>query len=87
VFPNKKGSFISYSNFIQRVWNRAMKMSALRRRTPHDMRHTYATMRVAKGDPPAEVAKEMGHSRQELTYRIYYKWIPKDSLSCIDDLD
>jgi integrase len=87
VFPNKKGSFVSYSNFIQRVWNRAMKMSALRRRTPHDMRHTYATMRLAKGDPPAEVAKEMGHSRQELTYRIYYKWIPKDSLSCIDDLD
>jgi integrase len=44
-------------------------------------------MRLAKGDPTAEVAKEMGHSRQELTYRIYYKWIPKDSLSCIGDLD
>jgi integrase len=34
----------------KRAWDRAMKKSELRRRTPHDMRHTYATLRLSKSD-------------------------------------
>lgn len=63
LFPNiNKGSYLNYGNFMYRVWNKAMEKSELRRRTPHDMRHTYAALRVMKGDPLAEVAKEMEHA-------------------------
>ena len=51
------------------------------------MRHTYATLRLSKGDSLAEVSKEMGHSTTEITYRTYYKWLPKESRSDIDELD
>jgi len=87
VFFNEEGGFLNYGNFIYRVWNRAMEKSGLRRRTPHDMRHTYATLRLSKGDSLAEVSKEMGHGTTDITYRTYYKWLPKESLSNIDELD
>jgi integrase len=87
VFPNQEGSFINYGNFIYRIWNPVMEKSGLGRRTPHDMRHTYATLRLSKGDSLAEVSKEMGHSTTDITYRTYYKWLPKESRSDIDELD
>jgi integrase len=87
IFCNEEGGFINYGNFIHRVWNRAMEKSGLRRRTPHDMRHTYATLRLSKGDSLAEVSKEMGHGSPDITYRTYYKWLPKESRSNIDELD
>ncbi|SPD73584.1 hypothetical protein PITCH_A190160 [uncultured Desulfobacterium sp.] len=87
VFYNEDGQFINYYNFIPRVWNRAMERSGLRRRTPHDMRHSYATLRLSKGDSLAEVSKEMGHGSTDITYRTYYKWLPKESRSDINELD
>ncbi len=78
---------INYGNFIHRIWNRAMEKTGLRRRTPHDMRHTYATLRLSNGDSLAEVSKEMGHSTVTITYQTYYKWIPSESRSDIDQLD
>jgi len=87
VFCNKKGGFLNYGNFIHRVWNRVMEKSGLRKRTPHDMRHTYATLRLSKGDSLAEVSKEMGHVSPNITYGTYYKWMPNESFSNIDELD
>jgi integrase len=87
VFYNSNGHFLNYGNFVNRVWNRAMKKSGLCRRTPHDMRHTYATLRLSKGDSLAEVSKEMGHGSTNITYQVYYKWLPKESRTDIDELD
>lgn len=87
VFFNEDGNFINYDNFLKRQWHKAIEKSELMHRTPHDMRHTYATLRLSKGDSLAEVSKEMGHSNQEITYRTYYKWLPMESTSNIDELD
>jgi integrase len=87
VFHNQDGDPLSYGNFVHRVWNRAMEKSGSRGRTPHDMRHSYATLRLSKGDSLAEVSKEMGHASTDITYRTYYKWLPKESRSDIDELD
>ena len=87
IFFNVDGSYLNYGNFIHRVWNKVMDKSQLQRRTPHDMRHTYATLRLSKGDSLAEVSKEMGHGSPDITYRTYYKWMPKLSVSDIDELD
>jgi hypothetical protein len=35
----------------------------------------------------AEVSKEMGHGSSEITYRTYYKWLPKESRTDVDALD
>jgi integrase len=87
IFCNERGNFLNYNNFLNRIWNRAMEKTGLRRRTPHDMRHTYATLRLSKGDSLAEVSKEMGHSSSDITYRTYYTWLPRESRTDIDELD
>ncbi|MFH0824102.1 MAG: site-specific integrase [Pseudomonadota bacterium] len=66
VFCNESGDYVNYYHFVNRVWNRTMEKSGLRRRTPHDMRHTYATLRLSKGDSLAEVSKEMGLAPRKL---------------------
>ena len=35
----------------------------------------------------AEVSKEMGHGSADITFRTYYKWLPKESKTDIDTLD
>lgn len=87
VFVNEQGTKVGYGNFIDRVWNTCMIKSKLQRRTPHDMRHTYVTMRLSMGHSIQEVAKEVGHSTPIITYRIYFHWIPAMSTSDIDELD
>ena len=87
IFCNERGNFLNYNNFLNRIWNRAMEKTGLRRRTPHDMRHTYATLRLSKGDSLAEVSKEMGHSSSDITYKTYYTWLPRESRTNIDELD
>lgn len=87
VFAAEEGGFIHYPKFIEKVWNRAMTKSGLRRRTPHDMRHTYATLRLSKGDSLAEVSKELGHASADITYKTYYTWMPTESATDIDELD
>ncbi|UCE05171.1 MAG: site-specific integrase [bacterium] len=86
LFCNEDGKFLSY-DIVYRWWNKGMVKSRLRHRTCHDMRHTYATLRLSKGDSLAEIAKEMGHSKPNITYQTYYKWLPKESRSDIDELD
>jgi integrase len=87
LFCNEKGKLLNYNNFLNRIWNPVMDKTGLRRRTPHDMRHSYATLRLRKGDSLAEVSKEMGHSSSDITYRTYYKWLPNERRTNIDELD
>lgn len=75
------------ANFRNRIWNRAIEKSGLRHRTPHDMRRTYAALRLSKGDPLAEVAKEMGRSSTQVTFKTSYRWLPEESLSDTDAVD
>lgn len=86
LFPTHSGKHYTYGGIIK-AWNRVMEAAGMRRRTPHDLRHTYATLRLAIGHPLAEVSKEMGHSTTKVTYTTYYKWMPSESTSDIADLD
>jgi integrase len=87
VFPAEEGGHIHYARFLTKVWNKAMTKSKLRRRTPHDCRHTYASLRLAQGHPLAEVSKEMGHASADVTFKTYYKHMPRESATNIDELD
>jgi len=39
--------------------------------TPHSLRHTYISLRVALGDDPAAIAQDAGHADMGVTFRIY----------------
>jgi integrase len=87
VFCNRDGGLLNYGNFVNRVWNRAIEKALLSHRGTHAIRHTYATLRLSTGDPIAQVSKELGHSKPEITFRTYFKWMPKESRTDLSTLD
>lgn len=87
VFTNEKGRLIDKDNWRRRVFNKALEKAGLRRIRIHDMRHTYATLRISKGDNIADVSKQLGHHSPKLTWDVYYHWIPGKKKSEVDALD
>lgn len=62
---------------IRIVWTRALKKAKVRYRKPYQTRHTYASMMLSAGEHPMWVARQMGHSNQNTTVRIYARWMPQ----------
>ncbi|WP_226383188.1 MULTISPECIES: site-specific integrase [Burkholderia] len=61
---------------IRIVWTRGLKKAQVRYRKPYQTRHTYASMMLSAGEHPMWVARQMGHSNQNTTVRIYARWMP-----------
>jgi integrase len=53
----------------------------------HDLRHTYATLRIAKGDNILDVSRQLGHHKVAFTIDQYGHWIPGEHKSQVDELD
>jgi integrase len=87
VFTNEKGTFIDVNNWRRRVFNKALEKAKLRRIRIHDARHTYATLRLSKGDNITDVSKQLGHCSVKLTLDIYNHWLPGGKKSEVDALD
>ena len=76
IFRNEGGSPVHYTNFLRRVWHKVQDLAKVRRRTPHDLRHSWASHMLAAGADLAYVASQLGHSNPSITLRIYSHWVP-----------
>ncbi|WP_250451058.1 site-specific integrase [Caballeronia sp. ATUFL_M2_KS44] len=61
---------------IRVVWTRALKLAKVKYRKPYQTRHTFASMMLSAGEHPMWVARQMGHSNQTTTIRVYARWMP-----------
>jgi integrase len=68
------GRPISWVYFWREVWRPALELAQLPYRRPYNLRHTYAYWSLKAGVPIATVAREMGHTSTEMTFRIYGGW-------------
>lgn len=64
-----------------------LKRAGLRKIRIHDLRHSYATIRLLKGHNIGDVSYQLGHSDISITYNVYGHWIPGKFKSEIDELD
>ncbi len=87
VFTNRSSNPIDKDNWRRRVFDKAVKKAEIKRITPHQLRHTYATLRIAKGDNIADVSKQLGHHSVKMTLDVYYHWIPGGKKAEVDALD
>lgn len=87
VFTNRAGNWIDPGNLRARMHYPACEKAGLERRRIHDLRHTYATIRIAKGHRIEDVSKSLGHASLGFTLKTYYKWMPDYRYSEIVELD
>ena len=87
VFTSENGSFIIPSNWRKRVFWKALEKAGLRRIRIHDLRHTYATLRISKGDSITDVSNQLGHYSVKLTLDVYNHWLPGGNKDQVDGLD
>lgn len=71
VFAAPRGGLMSRHNFTARVWRPLLKKAKTRLRTPHEVRHTYATLALGAGVPIHVVSGVLGHARASITLDTY----------------
>ncbi|UCF02846.1 MAG: site-specific integrase [Deltaproteobacteria bacterium] len=86
VFANEKGEMLHRESF-RNALNRCLERAGLRRVRIHDLRHTYATIRLLRGHNVGDVSYQLGHSSIKITYDVYGHWIPGKFKSEVDELD
>lgn len=87
VFVNGDGKPIDPGNLRGRVHYKICENAGLRRIRIHDLRHSYATIRISAGHNIADVSKQLGHSSIKITIDIYYHWVPNESRGEVAELD
>jgi integrase len=87
AFTNKHGRLINLYEWRKQIFYKALKKSGIKKIRIHDLRHTYATLRISKGDNVADVSNQLGHHSIKFTMDTYYHWFPGKKKSEVDGLD
>jgi integrase len=44
---------------------------------PHDLRRSFAPLRLAAGDDPFRVSEQLGHANSKITYSVYHRAVKR----------
>jgi len=86
IFANRKGNILDRETY-KNALNRCLYGAGLPRIRIHDLRHTYATIRLLRGHNIGDVSYQLGHSSIKITYDIYGHWMPGKFKNEVDELD
>jgi len=64
-----------------------LEKAELRQVRVHDLRHSYATIRLLKGHNVIDVSRQLGHANPTITLKTYAHWIPGKFKSQVAELD
>lgn len=89
VFTAPRGGPVRYSNFRRRIWEPARDVAGndLRGITPHDLRHTCASLMRAAGADVKEIQQQLGHRNATVTLNTYTHLFEGDLEAVMDRLD
>jgi integrase len=76
VFTTTIGTPVDAQNVINRHFKPLLKRAGLPDIRWHDLRHTYATLLLARGTHPTYVQRSLGHASVQLTLDRYSHWMP-----------
>jgi integrase len=86
VFINREAKPLDDSR-VRKQFARAMKQVGVSGHRLYDLRHTFATMLLAKGAPITYVSAQLGHAKPTTTLQHYAHWLPQDTAGFVDRLD
>ncbi len=77
VFCNNVGNYQDPNNMIRRYFKPCLEKAGVRNIRFHDLRHTYASLMIAKGLPIKFIQQQMGHSSIQVTLDKYGHLMPE----------
>jgi integrase len=77
VFPDETGNFMDADNMIKRRFNKVLENAEVKKIRFHDLRHTYASLLLAKDVNIKYIQRQMGHSSFEITMNTYAHLMPE----------
>ena len=77
VFCNAIGNYQDPNNMIKRYFKPCLEKAGIRNIRFHDLRHTYATLMIAKRVPIKFIQQQMGHSSIQVTLDKYGHLMPE----------
>jgi len=88
VFPSRDGGLLDPHNFRSRVFDRAVRkaLGADRRFSPHGLRHTFATLHLARGRPIKWIQAHGGWSSAKILLDWYGHFLPSEQHGFADSL-
>ena len=87
VFPNKVGALTEVRAFVRHWWIPLIRKAGLPFIRFHDMRHTAATILLARGMPIKAVSEMLGHSNVSITLNLYAHVLPHMQQQLADEMD
>lgn len=73
--PRTRQPYVN-NNAFRREWVEVLNRAGIKYRNPHQMRHTYASTLLLKGNKPLLVANQLGHKNLQMLLQVYGKYIP-----------
>jgi integrase len=87
VFTSPEGEVLRNNNFRRRAFDRAATEVGLKGLTPHELRHTAASLAVAEGANVKAVQRMLGHTSAAMTLDVYADLFEDDLDQVADRLD
>ncbi len=86
AFPSQTGSAMEYQNFRSRVFNRIVRRAFAqgRRVTPHCLRHTFASLHIARGTNLLWIQEAGGWASAKMLLDVYGHFMPTESAGFAD---
>ena len=86
VFTNRVDRPVDALNLVHRVALPLLEKAGLRRIRFHDLRHTYASLLIQRGESLAYVKDQLGHHSIQVTVDLYGHLVPGANRNAVDRL-
>jgi integrase len=87
VFATGIGTPFDAQNVVNRRFRPLLRRAGLPPIRWHDLRHTYATLLLARGTHPTHVQRYLGHASVQLTLDRYSHWMPSMGHNTAEGID
>ena len=77
VFANDAGNHICHGNMVNRHFRPALKKAGVDVIRFHDLRHTYASLKIEQGENIVYISEQLGHSTPTITLNVYSHLLKK----------
>jgi len=87
LFSMPNGEPMGVGHLVRRLWEPLLSRAGLRRRGPHQLRHTYASLLIAQGAHPKYIQEQLGHHSIQITMDLYGHLFEGDHRRYVEALD